>query len=89
VENNAGFFQNAIGEYSSTKAFNILYSLIVGFVWAYLSIRNGEMIDFKMSVLAPLGGGMVLNTVNKKIEANSNSDKVKFIKAIMAKVKKE
>ena len=84
----AGFLQTKDGENSHTKLFNTVYSVVMIGMWAVLSWDKKELIPFDPTVIVPLGMGQAVNSLNKWIEVNGNSEKAKFIKAIMEKVKK-
>lgn len=83
-----GFLQNKDGENSSTKLFTTVYGMALICVWVVLSWREKRMIPFEPTTVAPLGMGQIANSINKLIEVLGYTDKAKFIKAIMEKVKK-
>jgi len=83
-----GFLQNKDGENSHTKLFNTVYSVALIGIWVALSWSKKELIPFDPTTLIPLGMGQAANSLNKWIEVNGDTDKAKFIKAIMERVKK-
>jgi len=85
----SGFLQTAAGENSSTKLFNLLYGVALVCVWAGLCWYKKEIVQIDMATIAPLGMGQAANSLNKWIEVNGNTEKAKFIKAIMNKVVKK
>ena len=89
MEKKVGFLQNSNAESSTTRLLNLLFGACVIIVWGYLSLKDGKMADLNPMVLGVLGGGQIVNTANKWLEMNGNSEQVKYIKNLVAKVKKK
>lgn len=89
MENKPGFLQNAYGEKSSTKLFNMVYGVILMIVWAALCWNKKEILPIDPTAIIPLGIGHAVNSINKWTEFNSNTEQAKFIKAVMSKVVNE
>lgn len=89
MDRKIGFLENANGERSSTRLFNLVYSMAFICIWAYLCWSKQEMIPFDPSALVPLGLGQGINALNKWIETNGNAEKVRIINAVIEKVKKQ
>ena len=65
-------FEEANGRLSSTRIAFVLWSLIILGVWTVLSLRNGQMQAFDMSIVSMLGimlTGKVVQKFGEKTEA--------------------
>lgn len=83
-----GLIENSAGEKSHTKLIHLVVALCIMVGWAIVSIQDNALVAIDPTLLALLAICMGGNGINKWIESNGISEKVKLIKRTVGRVKK-